>query len=338
MGKIIGFDFGSAYTSFCVQESTDIKSVPSVITIDKKATRIIASGNEARSMIGRAPSALEVIKPFKDGVIDNVDATTLLLTEILDRVEKASIFNRTEIIATVPFGVDKEERELANAIYDTGVASLRLVHTPIAIALGAGMPADLHAGRMIVDIGAGHTDAAIISHGDVVLSSIIKTAGNSMTEAVKTYVLEAHGIEIGELTAEAIKLKIGTLNPQAPVKSVKIFGKVRADKKSDHKKITAGAVITSTELVPVLTPHANVIVSNIVNALKSMPTEIASDVSNFGLLLSGGGAALNGFPEYIQNKLRIKVTTTKTPQADAARGLLRISEGGRAFAKFARQK
>lgn len=335
MGKTLGLDLGSAYTKFCVHDEKDARMTPSVITVDKKSDRVIASGNEAKAMIGRAPSSLEVIRPIKNGLVDDVDAAALLLTDLLERTESSSVFGRTAIVATIPFGVDKETRTLSSVIQDTGISTYEFVYTPIAIAFGTGMPVDIPTGRMIVDIGAGHSDAAIISHGDVVLSSIINTAGNTMTEAIRNYIIENHGIEVGELTAEAIKLKVATLDPRAPLKSVKIFGKVRADKNPKFEnKITAGAVITSKELIPVLTPCADRIIENIVYTLKSMPTEIAADVTNFGILLSGGGAALNGFPAYVEKTLRIKANVSKTPQADAVRGLLEIINGGRSYAKY----
>ena len=196
------------------------------------------------------------------------------------------------------------------------------------------MPLDIATGRMIVDIGAGHADASVISHGGIVISSAVKSAGDAMTEAVAQYVADAHGIEIGELTAEAIKVKLGTLNPSAPQRSLRISGKVRANKNAD--KITSSAVITSNELIPVLAPFADKIIETITSALENTPPEISSDISDFGILLSGGGAAMNGMAGYIEKALKVKVTTTKAPALDAARGLLRIINGGRTYAKFTR--
>ena len=197
------------------------------------------------------------------------------------------------------------------------------------------MPLDISTGRMIVDVGAGHTEASIISHGGVVIASSIKSAGDAMTKAIADYVTKAHGIEIGELTAEAIKIKLGTLNPAAPQRSIKISGKVRADKSSKYiDKITASAVITSQELIPVLAPFADKIIETITGALEKTPPEISSDISDFGILLSGGGAALNGLAGYIEKSLKVKVTSTKTPALDAARGVMRIINGGRTYAKF----
>ena len=337
MGKTLGFDLGSAYTAFCVGGENDIKVIPSVVAIDRKKDCLIASGNEAKKMIGRAPSTLSVLKPIKNGIISDAEATSLFLSEILEKTGSSSVFSRTEVISTLPFGIESEERTRENAIISAGISTFDFVYTPIAIALGAGMPTDISTGRMIVDVGAGHTDASIISHGDVVVSSSLKIGGDAMTEAIMAYVAQDHGIEIGELTAEALKIKLGTLNGGAPIRSVKIYGKVRADKNSKHsEKITASAIITSQELIPVLAPCVDKIVGNIIGALKNLPAEISSDISDFGILLSGGAAALDGLSAYIQKSLGVKVTTTKMPALDAARGVLRIINGGRAYAKFTR--
>lgn len=333
MGRALGFDLGSAYTAFCLQDEREIRTVPSVIAIEKRSQRVIASGNDAKKMIGRAPATINISKPIRNGLVGDISSTALLISEILERLEVASVFKRSEMVATLPFGATKnDEHALEAAITEAGISTLDFVETPLAIALGAGMPLDIATGRMIVDIGAGHADASVISHGGVVISSAVRSAGDAMTEAVASYISEAHGIEVGELTAEAIKVKLGTLNPSAPQRSLKISGKVRADKNAN--KITSSAVITSHELIPILTPFADKIVETIMSALENTPPEISSDISAFGILLSGGCAAMNGITGYIERALKVKVTTTKAPALDAARGVLRIVNGGRMYAKF----
>lgn len=338
MGKALGFDLGSACTAFCIQDEKEIRMTPSVIALDKKTQRVMASGNEAKKMIGRTPAAVCVTRPIQNGLVADIASASILITEILEKIESASVFRRAEMVATIPFGTSKnDERALETAITESGIATLDFVEAPLAIALGAGMPLDIATGRIIVDIGAGHASASVISHGGVVLSSGIKTAGDAMTEAVAKYVAEAHGIEIGELTAESIKVKLGTLNPSSPQRSIKISGKVKASKNSIHNdRITASAIITSHELIPVLAPFADRIIETITEALEKTPPEISSDISDFGILISGGGAALNGMAGYIEKALRVKVTTTKAPALDAARGVLRIINGGRMYAKFTR--
>lgn len=333
MGKALGFDLGSAYTAFCIQDEKEIKITPSVIALDKKSEQLIAVGNEAKKMIGRTPPTIALSKPIKNGFVEDVSSAAILLSGILERLEIASVFKRAEVVAALPFGATKNDERALEAVFaEAGISTLDFVEAPLAIALGAGMPLDITTGRMIVDIGAGHAGAAIISHGGVVVSSTVKTSGDAMTEAVAQYIADVHGIEVGELTAEAVKVKLGTLNPSSPQKSLKISGKARADKNAD--RITSSALITSHELIPVLVPFADKIIDNIRYALEKTPPEISSDISDFGILLSGGGAAINGMAGYIEKVLKVKVTATKAPALDAARGILRIINGGRAYARF----
>ena len=333
MGRTLGLDLGSAFSAFCMQEEKDIGATPSVIAIDKKEQRVIASGSEARKMIGRAPSTINILKPINNGLIDDIPSAAIMIAEILEKLEIASVFKRAEMVATIPSGISKnDEHAFESAITDAGISTLDFVETPLAIALGAGMPLDITKGRMIVDIGAGHVGASIISHGGVVISGSVNSAGHAMTEAVARYVSNTHGIEIGELTAEMIKVNLGTLSTSSPQKSVRISGKTRADKNID--KITASATITSHELIPVLLPFADKIVDTIVGVLEKTPPEISSDISDFGVLISGGGASLNGLSSYLEKRLKVKVISTKAPSLDAIRGVLRIVNGGRMYAKF----
>ena len=336
MGKALGFDLGSAYTALCFQDEKDIKMMASAIALSKKEKLIKASGNEAKSMIGRAPNTIAIERPIKSGYVDDVTTAALLITEILRKTENASVFKKTEAVATIPYAASKnDERALYSAFEESGITTLDFVETPLAIALGAGMPIDMSKGIMVVDAGAGQISSSIISHGGVVSSSETKTGGDAMTDAVAEYIAEAHGIELGELSAELVKIKLGTLSHSTPQKTVKVCGRVAAGKNTMHgNKFTSTAVINSHELIPVLTPLADRIVESINAALKETPPDIASDIADFGILLSGGCAALPGLQSYIEKALKIKVTTTKAPAYDAIRGILRVVNGGRAYAKF----
>ena len=336
MGKALGFDLGSAYTALCFQDEKDIKMMASVIALGKSEKLIKASGNEAKTMIGRVPNTVTIERPIKCGYVDDITTAALLITEILKKTETASVFKKTEAVATIPYRATKnDERALYAAFEESGINTLDFVETPLAIALGAGMPTDMSKGIMVVDAGAGQIDSSIISHGGVVSSCGTSVAGDAMTEAVAKYIADAHGIEVGELTAELVKIKIGTLLHSSPQKSVRVGGKVVAGKGSMHgNKFTSTATISSHELIPVLTPFADKIVDRIAATLDGTPPDIASDISDFGILLSGGCAALPGLSTYIEKALKIKVTTTKAPAYDAIRGVLRIVNGGRAYAKF----
>lgn len=336
MGRAIGFDLGSAYTALCLQDEKDIKMIASTIAMSKTEKRVKASGNEAKKMIGRTPKSIIVESPVKDGLVDDISIAALFITEILEKIEMPSVFKKAEAVATVSMGATKnDERALEAAFTDSGITTLDFVDTPIAIALGSGMPTDMSKGIMVVDAGAGHIEASIVSHGGVVSYSGIKQAGNDMTDAVAGYIADVHGIEVGPLTAEAVKVKIGTLLHTAPQKSIRVNGKVVPGKGAMHgNKMTSSVAVTSHELIPVLSPFADKIIETIASTLKETPPEISSDISDFGILLSGGVAALPGLAAYIEKALRIRVSTTKAPAFDAIRGVLRIINGGRAYAKF----
>lgn len=334
MANTIGLDLGSEYTKLCIQGEKDLKYIPTLITTETKTGTLRASGNEAKRMLGRTPLTLTVTKPIVNGLIADIDSATMFVSDTLERLELGSLFKRLSIIATIPpDAAEKEEDATEKTLINAGVSAIDYVDTPIAIALGAGMPHNISGGRMVVDIGAGHIGVSVISHGEVVVSSSVRTAGNAMTEAVKRYVANVHSIEIGENTAELIKIKLGALNGQSQMKSLKINGRMIAEK-GGPDKFTASAIITSNELAPLIKPFADLIIDRITATLGETPTEISSDISDFGILLSGGVSALPGLSEYIEKALGISVTTTKTPSLDAAKGILRIISGGHAFNKF----
>lgn len=324
MANTIGLDLGSEYTKLCVQGQKDLRNVPTLITTETKTKNLRASGNEAKKMLGRTPPTLTVTKPIVNGLISDIDSATMFVSDTLEKLELGSLFKRLSIIATLlPGAAEKEEDAMEKTLIGAGISTIDYVDTPIAIAIGAGMPHNILSARMIVDIGGGHISVSIISHGEVIISSSVRTGGGAMTEAVKQYIADSRGIEIGNNTAELLKIKLSTLNEKAEKKSLKINGKMLIEK-SNSDKLTSSAVITGTELTPVIIPFADLIVERITATLGEAPTEIASDISDFGILLSGGVSALTGLPEYIEKKLGISVTTTKAPGFDAARGILRI--------------
>ena len=231
MGKAIGFDLGSSCTAYCDRDNKDIMMMPSIIACDRKTKQTLAVGSEARKMIGRTPSSIELIRPIRGGIITDIDSTSVLLGEIADLLGATSVFKKADRYVAIPFGISKsDENAFKDAILAVGLGTINYVDTAKAIALGAGMPLDSTAGRMIVDIGASCATASIISHGDVVISGSAKYAGDAMTSAIADYITEVHGIEVGELTAEAIKIKLGTLDPTSQPKTLKISGKAKPDK------------------------------------------------------------------------------------------------------------
>ena len=220
-----------------------------------------------------------------------------------------------------------EKRAIEDAVFAAGARRVALMEEPIAAALGSGLRVSGPKGTMIVDIGAGTVEVAVISHGGVVISSAIKQAGEAMTDAVVRCVMENHSILIGEMTAERIKVKIGTLGT-ADRGSEEIYGK------STKMGGAAKATVSSGELREALIPYANGIVSAIRGALEAMPPELSSDISDYGIILCGGGAMLPGLPEHIKSVLGMNVTRAKDPMDCVALGINRILYGGSEMRRF----
>ncbi len=328
MSKILGIDMGTAYTRFCRKNDGIILRAPSVISLETRSQAVLAVGLEAKRMIGRTPPNISAIKPIRNGAVSNIRHASLLVGALLDESGLGATFRRPAILASIPFGSSESERRaLEDTLFEAGASSVMLVESPTAAALGAGMRIMSARGGMLVDIGAGTIEVAVLSHGGIIISSVLKTAGESMTDAVIRNVIENHSVHIGEMTAESLKIKLGTLAPTdrgtAPVsgKSAKMGG-------------AAQAVVTTGELREALVPYADTVISTIRSALEAMPPELSSDISDYGILLCGGGSLLPGLAEYIKEKLGMNVSRAKDPQDCVALGLQRIMEGGKEMRRF----
>ena len=235
MGKMLGIDLGTAYTRFCLDKDVVVLRAPSVVSIENKTKQVLAAGTEAKLMIGRTPSNISAIKPIRNGIVSNKTHTALMLGTFLERKELVSAFRRPTVLSSIPFGTTESERStLEDALFEAGASTVLLTEAPIAAAIGAGMKIANARGSMIVDIGAGTIEVAVISQGRVVISSSLKLAGEAMTDAVIQNVIDNHSILIGEMSAEQLKVKLGTLSPtdvgtaEISGKSTKMGGAARA--------------------------------------------------------------------------------------------------------------
>lgn len=328
MAKTLGMDLGTAYTRFCVTGAGVILREPSVISIENRKQEVLAVGAEARRMIGRTPSNISAIKPIRSGTISNIDQTALMLGTFLEGEEMTSTFRRPSILAAIPFGAkESERRAVEDALFASGASTVYLAEQPMAAAIGAGMKVMSARGGMLVDIGAGTVEVAVISQGGIIISSTLKSAGEAMTDAVIRAVSANHSVLIGEMTAEKLKIKLGTL---APVDR----GEVAVCGKNTQTGGIAKAVVESGELREALTPHAKAIVNTIRGVLESIPPELSSDVSDYGIVLCGGGARLPGIADYIKDALSMNVTCANAPQDCVIAGLSRILSGGSEMKRF----
>ncbi len=311
----IGIDLGTASILVYTKGKGIVLKEPSVVAYDKDADKVRAIGEEARQMIGRTPGNIMAIRPLRQGVISDYMITEKMLRYFIQKSMGRKSFRKPRISICVPSGVtDVERRAVEEATYQAGARDVTIIEEPIAAAIGAGIDITKPFGNMIVDIGGGTTDVAVISLGGIVVASSIRVAGDNFNEAIIRYVRKNHKLFIGEQTAEAVKLKIGTAYKRLEEKSMDIKGRnvVTGLPKAVH--------LTSPEVCEALKYTVNQIVETVQNVLEKTPPELAADVADRGIVLTGGGALLDGIEEVIQERTGINTMTTENPELAVAVG------------------
>lgn len=311
----IGIDLGTASILVYTKGKGIVLKEPSVVAYDKDADKVRAIGEEARQMIGRTPGNIMAIRPLRQGVISDYMITEKMLRYFIQKSMGRKSFRKPRISICVPSGVTEvERRAVEEATYQAGARDVTIIEEPIAAAIGAGIDITKPFGNMIVDIGGGTTDVAVISLGGIVVASSIRVAGDNFNEAIIRYVRKNHKLFIGEQTAEAVKLKIGTAYKRLEEKSMDIKGRnvVTGLPKTVH--------LTSPEVCEALKDTVNQIVETVQNVLEKTPPELAADVADRGIVLTGGGALLDGIEEVIQERTGINTMTTENPELTVAVG------------------
>lgn len=324
MAKQIGIDLGSANTLVYLKDEGIIVSAPSVIAFDKATGRDLCFGNPAKKMLGKTPDTIRVSRPISEGVVSNMEDTTLFVSRLLERSELVSFFSRPDSFVCVPCkATDVERRAVQSAIFEAGTKNVTLVEEPLAAAIGAGMKVLGAKGRMVVDIGEGTTETAVISFGDIVVSRSQKIAGSHFDRAIMNYFRNERRIDIGELTAEKIKIKVAVANPRINRGDCKVIG----------RNLSTGMVIataaTSREIYYAIKPLLQSIVHQVRLTLEDTPPELTSDICNNGIMLTGGGALIPGIAEYISAELGVKVGIAPRPLESVCLGIGKMldSEG-----------
>ena len=321
MARRIGIDLGSANTLIYLEEAGIILSVPTVISIDKNSGKDLCVGVNAKKMLGKTPNNIKVSRPVREGVIADMDDTTLLISRLLEKAELVSFLSRPDAYVCVPSKcTEVERRAVQTAIYEAGTRNVSLVQGPLAAAIGAGLKVLSAKGCMIVDIGEGTTESAVISRGDIVVSRSQKIAGANLDKAIINYFHNERRIEIGELTAERLKIKLATAQPKIIRNEVQVIG----------RNLNNGMVICSTatskEIHYAIKPALASIVHQIKLTLEATPPELASDVCENGIMLTGGGALIPGLADYISSELKIRVSVAPKPLESVCVGIGRMIE------------
>lgn len=314
--KDLGIDLGTANTLVHLKGKGIFLMEPSVVAIRRDTGEILAVGNEAKQMIGRTPGNIVAIRPMKDGVIADFDVTQSMLRYFIGRaLQKNTLLTRPRVVISVPSGVTAvEERAVREAALQAGAKDAYLIEEPMAAAIGAGMPVYDPTGNMIVDIGGGTTEVAVISLGGIVTSKSIRVAGDEMDEAIVQHIKRVYNLMIGERTAEDIKLKIGS----ALWEGEKEFYEVRG------RDLVTGlpktVEITSEEILLALTETVASIVEAIKVCLEKTPPELAADIMDRGIVLAGGGALLRNLDRLVSEETGIPVLLAEEPLYAVALG------------------
>ncbi len=303
-GQDIGIDLGTSSILVYVKGMGIVAKEPSVVAVDQDTKRLLAVGRDAQKMLGRTPGNIVAVRPLKEGVISDYTITEKMLKYFLQKVTKkgflSSIF-KPRVIISVPSGVTEvEERAVIDAGMQAGARKVDLVCEPLAAAIGVGIDISQACGSMVVDIGGGTTDIAIISLGGIVTSRSLKLAGDNFDEAIIRYIRKKYNILIGERTAEELKIKIGCVRKRDKLLAMDIRGR------SLVSGLPKTIQVTSDEIYDALSETVKTIVDEIRNALEDTPPELVGDISNSGIVLTGGGALIYGMDTLVQIETGIK--------------------------------
>ena len=315
-GTDIGIDLGTASVLVYVKGKGVVLKEPSVVAFDRNTNKIKAIGEEARLMLGRTPGNIVAVRPLRQGVISDYTVTEKMLSYFISRTVGKSLFGRKPRISVcVPSGATEvEKKAVEDATYQAGAREVSIIEEPVAAAIGAGIDIAKPCGNMIVDIGGGTADIAVISLGGVVVSNSIKVAGDDFDEAIVRFMRKKHNLLIGERTAEEIKINVGTVYKRPENLTMDVRGRNLVT--GLPKTVT----VTSEETEEALREPAYQIVDAVHNVLERTPPELAADISDRGIVLTGGGSLIQGLEELIEEKTGINTMTAEDPLTAVANG------------------
>lgn len=311
----IGIDLGTANTLVYVRGAGIILNEPSVVAIEKDSGKILAVGIAAKEMIGRTPGSIDAIRPLKDGVIADFDITERMLSDFIKRVVKHRYLMKPKIVISVPSGITEvEKRAVRDSAENAGAREVYLIQEPMAAAIGVGLPVDQPSGSMIIDIGGGTSEIAVIALHDIVSNTSIRIAGDELDDVIVQYFKKNYNLLIGERTAEQIKVKIGSAYPLDKEESMEIKG----------RDLVAGVPktmkVTSSQVREAISEPVDAIVDAVRLALEQTPPELASDILDRGIILTGGGAMIRGLDKRLRQETNLPVIVADDPLTCVARG------------------
>ena len=318
-GGFIGIDLGTANTLVCTPEKGVIIREPSYVAYNIKTEEIIAIGHEAKKLVGKTGAGISVVRPLRDGVISDFELTLAMLSHFVRQAMNKSLFARPKVVVCIPYGVTQVEYSaLENALFEVGVGAVAIVEEPVAAAIGAGLPFKTPVGNMIVDIGGGTCEVAVVTAGGLAVSKSLRIAGDELDEAIMEYIRRKFNVVIGEVTAEEIKKEIGSAHKDADLGMLEVRG----------RNLITGLPsvfnIYSSEVRVAMMPVLNKIVDVIKATLEETPPELCADIHTSGITISGGGALLSGISLLVAQKTKLDVYIAKRPLDCVVDGIHKI--------------
>lgn len=314
LSRDLGIDLGTANVLVYVEGKGIVLREPSVVAIDKNSGKVLQVGSAARNMLGRTPGNVVAVRPLREGVISDYEMTEKMLSEFLKKIIRYSLI-KPRVVVCVPSNITEvEERAVIQATMEAGARRVYLIEEPFAAALGAGLDLSAPNGYMVVDIGGGTTDIAVLSLNDIAVSASTTIAGDTFDEAIVTYIRRRHGLVIGTTTAEEIKITIGCVTERPEEVSMTVKGR---DVKTG---LPRDILVTSSEMLELLSRPARLIVDEILNVLELASPELVGDISKNGIVLTGGGSLIWGMDRIIHDRTEIPCMVADNAESCAALG------------------
>ena len=320
--KEIGIDLGTANSLVYVKGKGVVINEPSVVAVNMVTNEVMAVGNEAKEMLGRTPGTISAVRPMQDGVIADFEVTQAMIKRLITKAAGPGQLFKPTVIICIPYGVTEVEKRAVEEVgIQAGAKEIFMVYEPMAAAIGSGLPVGEPAGSMIVDIGGGTSEIAVVSLGGIVICNSIRVGGDAFDTAIVNYIKREHSVQIGERTAEEIKMAIGSAYPFEGESSMEIKGR---DLITGLPKV---ARIRADEVRNAMYEQVSAIIEGIKNTLENTPPELAADIMDRGIMLAGGGALLRGLDRIIEIETKIKVNIADEPLNGVIRGIGKILEG-----------
>lgn len=325
----VGIDLGTANTLVYVRGKGIVVNEPSIVAVDRNTQQVLAIGNEAKEMLGRTPDDVVTIRPLKDGVIADFEKTEDMLRAFIRRVQSNRLFGRPRIVICVPSGITEvEKRAVRDSAESAGAREVHLIAEPMAAAIGIGLPVELPVGNMVIDIGGGTCEIAVIALSGIVTSTSIRVGGDAMDRAIVQFLKKKYNLLIGERTAEQIKIDVASAVEIEPELETRVKGRDLVG------GIPKTIMLSSTEVREALSEPISAIVDAVRISLERTPPELAADILDRGIILSGGGSLLRGFDQRLREETNLPINLVEDPLTCVVRGTGKVLENLQDYTKM----